>query len=40
LFIAREIVRAHGGEIWAESKLGTGSVFRFSLPLAQASETL
>ena len=36
LFIAREIVRAHGGEIWAESKLGTGSVFRFSLPLAQA----
>jgi two-component system sensor histidine kinase KdpD len=38
LFIAREIVRAHGGEIWAESQLGSGSVFRFSLPLAQASE--
>jgi signal transduction histidine kinase len=35
LFIAREIVRAHGGEIWAESKPGTGSVFHFSLPLAQ-----
>jgi two-component system sensor histidine kinase KdpD len=35
LFIAREIARAHGGEIWAESKVGTGSVFRFSLPVAQ-----
>lgn len=34
LFIARQIVRAHGGEIWAESTLGSGSVFHFSLPLA------
>jgi signal transduction histidine kinase len=39
LFIAREIVRAHGGEIWAESKLGVGSIFHFSLPLAQPEET-
>ncbi|HEV2199213.1 MAG TPA: ATP-binding protein [Bryobacteraceae bacterium] len=39
LFIAREIVRAHGGEIWAESKAGVGSVFHFSLPLAQKEET-
>lgn len=38
LFIAREIVRAHGGEIWAESTLGSGSVFHFSLPLAQGQE--
>jgi two-component system sensor histidine kinase KdpD len=38
LFIAREIVRAHGGEIWAESTLGTGSVFHFSLPLAQEKD--
>jgi two-component system sensor histidine kinase KdpD len=35
LFIAREVVRAHGGEIWVESKLGSGSVFRFSLPLVE-----
>jgi signal transduction histidine kinase len=34
LFIAREIVRAHGGEIWAESTPGSGSIFHFSLPLA------
>ena len=39
LFIAREIVHAHGGEIWAESKLGSGSVFRFSLPLTQQEES-
>ncbi len=38
LFIAREIVRAHGGEIWAESTLGSGSVFHFSLPLGQEQE--
>jgi two-component system, OmpR family, sensor histidine kinase KdpD len=38
LFIAREIVRAHSGEIWAESTLGTGSVFHFSLPLAQGKD--
>ena len=35
LTIAQEIVRAHGGKIWAESDgIGKGSSFRFSLPLA------
>jgi PAS domain S-box-containing protein len=35
LAIAREIVEAHGGKIWAESKgLGEGSRFIFTLPLA------
>jgi len=33
LFIARQIVQAHGGRIWAESEGGRGSAFRFTLPL-------
>jgi PAS domain S-box-containing protein len=33
LFIARQIVRAHGGRIWAESEPGRGSVFYLTLPL-------
>jgi signal transduction histidine kinase len=34
LFIAKGIVEAHGGKIWAESALGAGSSFRFTLPRA------
>lgn len=33
LTIAKRIVEAHGGEIWADSWLGAGSTFSFSLPL-------
>jgi signal transduction histidine kinase len=33
LAIARELVRAHGGEIWAESERGKGSAFSFTLPV-------
>jgi signal transduction histidine kinase len=34
LAIAREIVKAHNGKIWVESKLGSGSKFYFQIPLA------
>ncbi|NLE75517.1 MAG: GAF domain-containing protein [Chloroflexi bacterium] len=32
LYIAKNIVQAHGGEIWAESEPGQGSTFHFRLP--------
>lgn len=34
LAIAKEIVTAHQGQIWAESQLQAGTTFTFSLPLA------
>ena len=34
LSIARSIVEAHGGRIWAESLAGEGSTFTFTLPKA------
>lgn len=38
LFIARGIVTAHGGTIWAESELGAGSSFFVSIPTSPAAE--
>lgn len=32
LAIAKRIVALHGGRIWAESKVGIGSIFTFTLP--------
>lgn len=34
LSIARHLVEAHGGRIWAKSKVGKGSSFFFTLPVA------
>lgn len=38
--ICRQIIEHHGGQIWAESTLGEGSIFHFTLPIADASESL
>jgi two-component system sensor histidine kinase BaeS len=32
--IVRQLVAAHGGRVWAESELGKGSTFSFTLPVA------
>lgn len=32
LALTRRIIERHGGSIWAESQVGTGSTFHFSLP--------
>jgi two-component system, OmpR family, phosphate regulon sensor histidine kinase PhoR len=34
LSIAKHIIEAHGGRLWVESAVGSGSKFSFSIPLA------
>ena len=36
--IARSIVEAYGGQLWAENKTSGGAIFHFRLPLASAAE--
>ncbi len=38
LFIVKQIVEAHGGTILVETEVGTGTTFRFLLPLSQSSQ--
>ena len=38
LYVVKEIVDRHGGEVWVQSEEGAGSTFFVALPLAAALE--
>ncbi len=40
LYIAKTIVEQHGGSIWVDSKIGTGSVFYVSLPIKSRRQSV
>jgi signal transduction histidine kinase len=33
LSLCKALVKAHGGKIWAESEVGKGSTFYFTIPV-------
>lgn len=40
LYIAKELVRSHGGRLWLGSQPGPGSIFHFTLPLFSLAKLL
>jgi signal transduction histidine kinase len=34
LSIVKNLVKAHGGDVWAESELGVGTAVHFTVPIA------
>jgi signal transduction histidine kinase len=40
LYIVRSLVNAHGGRVWADSKLGEGTTFTIALPRRAGAETV
>jgi signal transduction histidine kinase len=39
LFITKSLVTLHGGQMWVESRVGAGTQFSFTLPLAATQPT-